>query len=78
VVVQRGGALGINIRITEKRRLETAAPAIRHRMVSRRRPRVFLPVLPLKKGSTVGSMAIVVLLIGNVVAGSMSPDMLLL
>ena len=46
-----------DIRITEKRRLDTAAPAIKHKMVRRRRPRVFLPVLPLNKGSTAGSMA---------------------
>lgn len=70
---------GVNIRITEKRRLETAAPAIKHRIVNRSRPRVFLPVLPLKKGSIVGSMAMAGVdgleIVGR---GSMSTDMLLL
>ena len=31
-------------RITENRRLDTAAPAIRHRMTTRSRPRVFRPL----------------------------------
>ena len=31
-------------RITENRRLDTAAPAIRHRMITRSRPRVFRPL----------------------------------
>ena len=42
-----------DIRITENSRLATAAAAIKHRIVNRRSPRVFLPVLPLKKGSSV-------------------------
>lgn len=54
---EKGGFRGVDIRITEKRRLETAAPAIKHKMVNRSSPRVFLPVLPLKKGSTVASIA---------------------
>ena len=37
--------------ITLNNRLETAAAAIVHRMINRRRPLVFRPVLPLKKGS---------------------------
>ncbi len=44
-----------NVRITEKRRLATAAAAIKQRMVNRRSPLVFLPVLPLKKGSDIDS-----------------------
>lgn len=45
------------VRITEKRRLETAAPAIKTKMVKRRMPLVFLPVLPLSNGSILDSMA---------------------
>jgi hypothetical protein len=48
------GAAG-NVRITEKRRLATAAAAINERIVNRRSPLVFLPVLPLKKGSDIVS-----------------------
>jgi hypothetical protein len=43
------------LRITEKRRLATAAAAIKERIVNRRSPLVFLPVLPLKKGSDIVS-----------------------
>lgn len=48
----------IHLRITEKRRLATAAAAITQRIVILSRPLVFLPILPFKKGSTV--VAIVV------------------
>lgn len=34
--------------MTEKRRLDTAAAAMVHRMTSRSKPRVFLPVSPSK------------------------------
>ena len=46
--------LGVNsdVRITLKRRLAMAAAAMVHRMTMRRRPRVFLPVFPFRKGST--------------------------
>ena len=37
--------------MTLKRRLATAAPAMVHNMMSRRRPLVLRPVSPLKKGS---------------------------
>ena len=40
-----------SLRMTLNNRLATAAPAIVVRMISRRRPRVFLPVFPFKKGS---------------------------
>ena len=40
-----------DLRITLKRRLATAAAAIVQRMISRRRPLVFRPVSPFKKGS---------------------------
>jgi hypothetical protein len=42
-----------HVRITEKRRLATAAAAIKQRMVILSRPLVFLPILPLRKGSIV-------------------------
>lgn len=51
-------ALRDHLRITEKRRLATAAAAIKQRIVSLSKPLVFLPVLPFRKGSTV--VAIVV------------------
>jgi hypothetical protein len=37
--------------MTLNNRLATAAAAMVHRMTIRRRPRVFLPVSPLRKGS---------------------------
>ena len=37
--------------MTLKSRLATAAPAMVHNMIRRRRPLVFRPVSPLKKGS---------------------------
>ena len=37
--------------ITLNKRLDTAAAAIVHKMINRRRPRVFRPVSPFKKGS---------------------------
>lgn len=43
--------------MTEKRRLETAAPAIKHRMVNRRIPLVFLAESPFSNGSRVESIA---------------------
>lgn len=46
--------------ITEKRRLAIAAAAIVQRIVSRRRPRVFLPVLPLKNCSALATVILVV------------------
>lgn len=49
----------VYIRITENRRLATAAAAIKHRIVIRNTPRVFLPVLPLKKGSDAVAVVIV-------------------
>jgi hypothetical protein len=59
--------------MTEKRRLETAAPAIKLKIVSRRMPLVFLPVFPLRKGSTPESMIgdVVVEIVGH----PMSTDM---
>jgi hypothetical protein len=42
---------GKYIRITENSRLATAAAAIVQRIINRRRPLVFLPVLPSKEGS---------------------------
>lgn len=49
-----------DVRITENRRLATAAPAIKQRIVNRRSPLEFLPVLPLKKGSAVLALIVVV------------------
>ena len=40
-----------SLRMTEKSRLATAAPAIVQRMISRSRPLVFRPESPFKKGS---------------------------
>jgi hypothetical protein len=40
-----------SLRITENSRLATAAPAIVKRMINRRRPRVFRPESPFRKGS---------------------------
>lgn len=48
----------VHVRITENRRLATAAAAIKQRIVILNKPLVFLPVLPFKKGSAV--VAIVV------------------
>jgi len=45
------------LRITEKRRLDTAAPAIKHKIVNRKIPLVFLAVSPFSNGSNVESMA---------------------
>jgi hypothetical protein len=55
-----GAALGAYIRITEKRRLATAAAAIKQRMVIRRSPLVVLPVFPLKRGSVKESVMVAV------------------
>jgi hypothetical protein len=54
------------VRITEKRRLATAAAAIRQRIVNRNRPLVFLPVLPAKKGSGVVAAIIAVMYFADV------------
>lgn len=48
VLVNRRGE---DLRITLNKRLATAAAAMVHRMISRRRPLVFRPVSPFKKGS---------------------------
>jgi hypothetical protein len=53
--------------MTEKSRLAIAAAAMRHRIVNRRRPLVFLPVIPRKNGSAV--VAIVETLIYSNVVG---------
>ena len=45
----------VYVRITENNLLATAPAAIKQRIINRRRPRVFLLVLPLKKGSDVVS-----------------------
>jgi hypothetical protein len=45
------GALA-HLRMTENSRLAIAAAAIKQRIVKRSTPLVFLPVLPLKKGSS--------------------------
>lgn len=45
--------------MTEKSRLATAAAAIKLKIVNRSKPLVFLPVLPLKKGSNVESIVVV-------------------
>jgi hypothetical protein len=60
--VPRSAALELYayVLITENNRLETAAAAIVQRMTNRRRPRVFLPVIPLKKGSSVTAVMMVV------------------
>jgi hypothetical protein len=58
------------VRITEKSRLATAAAAIKHRIVIRRSPLVFLPVLPWKKGSATVAV-IVVVNEGKFVVGSL-------
>lgn len=53
----RGRHLDVEyVRITEKRRDAIAAAAIVQRIVSRSRPLVFLPVLPLKKGSVLATV----------------------
>jgi hypothetical protein len=48
----------VYVRITENRRLATAAAAITQRIVILSKPLVFLPVLPVKKGSTVVAIVI--------------------
>jgi hypothetical protein len=48
-----------NVLITLNKRLATAAAAIVHRIISRSSPRVFRPVLPLKRGSMENASAIV-------------------
>jgi hypothetical protein len=45
-----GSMKGKCVRITENSRLATAAAAIVQRIINRRRPLVFLPVLPSKEG----------------------------
>lgn len=50
----------MSILITLKRRLETAAAAIVHRMMMRRRPLVFMLVFPLRNGASGFVGAIVV------------------
>lgn len=41
----------VDVRITLNKRLDTAAAAMVHNMINRKRPRVFRPVSPLRKGS---------------------------
>jgi hypothetical protein len=48
------------VRITENRRLAIAAAAMVQRMINRRSPLVFLPVLPLNKGSPIAPAIVVV------------------
>jgi hypothetical protein len=43
----------VYVRITEKRRLATAAAAIKQRIVNRKRPLEFLPVALFMKGSKI-------------------------
>ena len=47
-----------NVRMTENKRLATAAAAIKQRMVNRRSPLEFFPVLPTKKGSAVFALIV--------------------
>jgi len=49
-----------HLRITENRRLAIAAAAIVHKITNRRRPLVFLPVFPSKRGSTVVAVMVAV------------------
>ena len=50
----------IYVRITEKSRLATAAAAIKHKIVIRKSPLAFLPVLPWKKGSATVAVIVAV------------------
>jgi hypothetical protein len=52
--------LQLYIRITENSRDATAAAAIVHKMISRRRPRTFRPEFPFKKGSNPATVIMVV------------------
>ena len=54
------GKSSVDIRITENRRLATAAAAIKQRIVIRKSPLVFLPVLPWKKGSVTVAVIVAV------------------
>jgi len=49
-----------NVLMTENNLEAMAAPAMSERIVNRRSPLVFLPVLPLKKGSVIVSAMVVV------------------